>query len=1013
MSFAPSSPSVTESVEPVPPPSGVTWMRDLARRNLAGVRGLIVTGAALAVIYALMTLAFPITSLWYRVDDTLGTLPARVTWARPFLALGGQHNVSLWMGTLTTIVIVALFGMQALATIAARRVAPEDQLRARRVVILFAALFVALQVFMQPVTSTDLYGYLARSYLIATLHQNPTVTLATFLPGGYLVPHARPPAPYGPIWLLICGAVGAIAGENLLLAMLLMKAIMALATIGGIVMVARLAGRLLPDHQLEAVLLFAWSPLLIVEAVGNGHNDITMMIFVLASLAVMAAKRPIWAFPLLAVGVLIKYSVGALVPLWAVVLFFGWCWRRDAAPFQTPFWPLSRAWWREAAARIHWRQVAEIFGLGGAISVVLAVATFAPFWVGFKTFTGLGQQLGATYFNGSIAGLIYAALQAGAAGLSPASLGSAIRFALYLTYVGYVLWQARNLWLQGRAVTVTALAQHAGKALFATLVLVTFWYQPWYIVWLLPLAALSPDAILRRHAVTLALGGMLTYVVQYFAFVNQPDFQRGFFVQFFLVIVAFTPLLALNHGGETSAVRRWAGRQYQRLSTLVIDRPAFTNRMMLGLILIVAAMLRLIKLGTAQRGSNSAALHYISGNLSVSISDARGLEGVFAALRGVSTFFLGDHPFANLLPTALIGVVTVWVIFALAHDIFAAVLPDHAELIALLAALIAATAQWHVALSRSGAEIILLPLLISGALLAIWRARRLWLDPAVAPIAITGPAWWRRMRPFLWPATPGGRRNMLLVVAGLCIGLMSDMEPRLWPLPALALIAGLAISWRRRADAAMWRETMIFAGGIILASLPALWAFLSGTVGFAPGSAILARTGHVTLYSLAFLQQAPAHIWTALTVLVTQDYGGAGPQSGGIPILPVVLAPFLVLGALRVIRQWRQPQAIVLGILAALPVLITPLVAAPASIIVAATVLPIACLLPAIGIERAAMWLVTALEAVGEPGARMFISRENLLRVALLVLLVATTVSTFFWYFASTLVGPTHIVIPA
>ena len=80
-------------------------------------------------------------------------------------------------------------------------------------------------IWMQPITTTDLYGYVARGYLYAHLHQNPMITPAQLLPGGILVD--RPAAPYGPVWLLIAGAVSLVAGENLLLNMLLFKVIAA------------------------------------------------------------------------------------------------------------------------------------------------------------------------------------------------------------------------------------------------------------------------------------------------------------------------------------------------------------------------------------------------------------------------------------------------------------------------------------------------------------------------------------------------------------------------------------------------------------------------------------------------------------------------------------------------------------------------------------------------------------------------------------------------------------------
>ncbi|MBA3824001.1 MAG: hypothetical protein H0X24_08900, partial [Ktedonobacterales bacterium] len=450
-----------------------------AERHLVGMRGIVITGAALSAIYLLLTLAFPIWSWWYRVDDNLGTIPSHVSWGRPLVALAGPHGLNIWMTIIAAAIILALFGLQALALYAARTT--RDVQATRRLVLGFAIAFVVIQVFMQPITSTDLYGYLARSYLTSQLHQNPTITLATFLQGGYLVPHARPPAPYGPLWLLLCWGVGLIAGENLLLAMLVMKALVAAALLGAIFLVAHLTDKLMPGGRIQSLIFFAWSPLLIFEAAGNGHNDMVMLVCVLASLAALQARRPFWAFPLLALGVLVKYSVGALVPLWIVMIFFVYCWRSPAnAKKLTLTWPPTREQFALMRRRIDWRRVAGIFVGGGGLAVLIAVVCYAPFWVGLKTFTGLGQQLGATYFNGSIAGMVYAALEVVAPG-SKSALGSAIRLMLYLSYGGYLFWQIRGLWRKGSAATVGVLAQYAGKVIFATLVLVTFWYQPWYI----------------------------------------------------------------------------------------------------------------------------------------------------------------------------------------------------------------------------------------------------------------------------------------------------------------------------------------------------------------------------------------------------------------------------------------------------------------------------------------------------------------------------------------------------
>src|SRR5262249_18138481 len=164
----------------------------------------------------------------------------------------------------------------ALASLGTRNHAEQRQRQLlERLVVLLPLAFAAILIWMQAVTTTDLYGYVARGYLFTHLHLNPMVSGATALPGGLSVD--RPPSPYGPAWLLIAGAVALVSGENLLLNLLLFKVIAFLGVAAALWLVNDLARSLYPERRLRIIALFGWSPLLLFEAVGNGHNDIIMM----------------------------------------------------------------------------------------------------------------------------------------------------------------------------------------------------------------------------------------------------------------------------------------------------------------------------------------------------------------------------------------------------------------------------------------------------------------------------------------------------------------------------------------------------------------------------------------------------------------------------------------------------------------------------------------------------------------------------------------------------------------
>src|SRR5260370_21066453 len=132
--------------------------------------------------------------------------------------------------------------------------------------------------------------------------------------------------------------------------------------------------------------------------------------------------------------------------------------------------------------------------------------------------------------------------------------------------------------------------------MFAALILITFWYQPWYVVWLLPLAGLSMEPFVRRQSTILAAGALLTYAVGNFVLVGEPGIGRDLFVQFFEILVAFAPLLLLRTAPQDLG---WQGilRRYAGLIGAGFRRPIIVERITLVLILIVAALLRLVRLG--------------------------------------------------------------------------------------------------------------------------------------------------------------------------------------------------------------------------------------------------------------------------------------------------------------------------------------------------------------------------------------------------------------------------------
>ena len=77
----------------------------------------------------------------------------------------------------------------------------------------------------------------------------------------------------------------------------------------------RIAQRVVPRYARSAVLLFLWNPFVLIEGVQNAHNDLFILLFILASLYFIVVKRYVAAIGMLTLGFLFKFSPALLLPI--------------------------------------------------------------------------------------------------------------------------------------------------------------------------------------------------------------------------------------------------------------------------------------------------------------------------------------------------------------------------------------------------------------------------------------------------------------------------------------------------------------------------------------------------------------------------------------------------------------------------------------------------------------------------------------------------------------------------
>ncbi|HEY6730418.1 MAG TPA: glycosyltransferase family 87 protein [Solirubrobacterales bacterium] len=257
---------------------------------------------------------------------------------------------------------------------------------------------------------------------------------------------------YGPLFTL---ATYPLAWLPVGTAVAVLKAVAALSVLGLAAIVSRIAAWRGLD-PLRAAAFVALNPLVLVHVVGGAHNDgLTMLLAMLAVAAILSARE-------LSGGIALVAAIAT----------------KTSAAILAPFALLGTG---------RKRPVGRL--LGGVLGAALAIAVAANLAFGWDWLHGFGlagenqsrtSHMSIPITTARLTGLDPDAVRLVAAGLFAAAI------------VSLLAWT----WRGGDWVRAAAWATLA-------LLLATSWLLPWYLVWLLPLAAICRDRPLQL--LTLAL----------------------------------------------------------------------------------------------------------------------------------------------------------------------------------------------------------------------------------------------------------------------------------------------------------------------------------------------------------------------------------------------------------------------------------------------------------------------------------------------------------------------------
>jgi hypothetical protein len=329
--------------------------------------------------------------------------------------------------------------------------AGAGSLRARWLVAAIVAVHAVL-LLSPPLSLTDVFNYIHYGRMGVVHHLNPYVDVP------FSSPHTDPAyaysnwhhllSPYGPLFTLITYALVPLGVPATFWAL---KLLFALASLGTLAIVWRCAQALGQDPRLPVVIV-GLNPLVLVWGLGGDHLDALMVLALTGALLAMLARRELVGGMLLATSLSLKASAVVAIP----VLLAG------------------------AQGKV--RALAGFVGAG----VVLAAASYAAFGAHIPDVAGQSKFVASM----SIPNLLGLALGQGGE-------TNSLRTILGCALAAVVVAASIQAW-RGREVTTTA-----GVAVLASLIALA-WVLPWYLLLLLPFAALSGSRLLR--GATLVLG---------------------------------------------------------------------------------------------------------------------------------------------------------------------------------------------------------------------------------------------------------------------------------------------------------------------------------------------------------------------------------------------------------------------------------------------------------------------------------------------------------------------------
>lgn len=295
---------------------------------------------------------------------------AHLPWLAPFLLF---------------LLLLGLLAAYASAAIIARHYQPSPGRRYLSLLLAGALLFSLILLFQPLLFSDDVFTYMMSGRILSVYGSDPLNTVPSLFTNDpylrWVISDRNQPTIYGALWICITALLASISNEPAI-SLLLFKSFMLLTHLLNSVLIWIILGKVAPERQLTGTLLYAWNPLAVIELAGNGHSEgLLLSLLLLATLVALQENRLSHIIAGLIFGLAISMNFIALL---LAPLYIWFCVRDEER--------LARAGLRFCAYML--------------LMLTPPLCLLLPFWSGSSTFFAITSAVDLEHFVHSPTGLL-------------------------------------------------------------------------------------------------------------------------------------------------------------------------------------------------------------------------------------------------------------------------------------------------------------------------------------------------------------------------------------------------------------------------------------------------------------------------------------------------------------------------------------------------------------------------------------------------------------------------------